>query len=89
MNLVCRYLDALVGLKDSPFLPRCKRITRLRLQAELYSLTQASLSQASTANLTKPDALFLPIEVQGCESSAKNVSHVAGGRPAICAALGE
>ena len=35
-----RYLDALVGLRDSPFLMRCKRITRLRLQAELYSLTQ-------------------------------------------------
>ena len=33
-------MDALVGLRDSPFLTRCKRITRLRLQAELYSLTQ-------------------------------------------------
>ena len=38
--LVSRYLDALVGLRESPFLSRCKRITRLRLQAELYSLTQ-------------------------------------------------
>lgn len=37
---VDRYLDALVGLKDSPFFPRCKRITKLRLQAELYGLTQ-------------------------------------------------
>ena len=40
---MCRYLDALVGLRDSPFLTRCKRITRLRLQAELYSLTQVPL----------------------------------------------
>ena len=36
-----RYLHALKGLRDSPFLARCKRTTRLRLQAELYSLTQA------------------------------------------------
>ncbi|KAK9822986.1 hypothetical protein WJX81_000828 [Elliptochloris bilobata] len=35
-----RYLHALAGLRDSPFLARCKRTTRLRLQAELYSLTQ-------------------------------------------------
>ena len=35
-----RYLDALVGLRESPFLPRCKQLTRLRLQAELYALTQ-------------------------------------------------
>ena len=37
-----RYLRALEGLRDSPFLARCKRTTRLRLQAELYSLTQVS-----------------------------------------------
>ena len=35
-----KYLDALVGLRESPFLPRCKQLTRLRLQAELYALTQ-------------------------------------------------
>ena len=35
-----KYLDALVGLRDSPFLPRCRQLTRLRLQAELYALTQ-------------------------------------------------
>ena len=41
MRCCCdRYLDALVGLRESPFLPRCKQLTRLRLQAELYALTQ-------------------------------------------------
>ena len=38
-----RYLDALVGLRESPFLPRCKQLTRLRLQAELYALTQVGI----------------------------------------------
>ena len=37
-----RYLDALVGLRESPFLPRCKQLTRLRLEAELYALTQVT-----------------------------------------------
>ena len=36
-----RYLHALEALRDSPFLARCKRTTRLRLQMELHSLTQA------------------------------------------------
>ena len=35
-----RYLHALEALRDSPFLARCKRTTRLRLQMELHSLTQ-------------------------------------------------
>ena len=39
-----KYLDALVGLRESPFLPRCKQLTRLRLQAELYALTQVRVS---------------------------------------------
>ena len=42
-----KYLDALVGLRESPFLPRCKQLTRLRLQAELYALTQVRLSALS------------------------------------------
>ena len=36
-----RYLHALEALRESPFLARCKRTTRLRLQMELHSLTQA------------------------------------------------
>ncbi|CAL5225631.1 g8487 [Coccomyxa viridis] len=58
-----KYLDALVGLRESPFLPRCKQLTRLRLQAELYALTQVggpryvprSVNQAAFRVL---DALF-------------------------------
>ena len=42
-----RYLDALVGLRESPFLPRCKQLTRLRLQAELYALTQVDHTDCS------------------------------------------
>ncbi|CAL8466912.1 g6448 [Coccomyxa elongata] len=58
-----KYLDALVGLKDSPFFQRCKRITRLRLQAELYSLTQVGGPRYVPRSVNKAafnvlDALF-------------------------------
>ncbi len=56
----CRYLDALVGLRESPFLSRCKRITRLRLQAELYSLTQVPSNQSLHPCCATLPALTLP-----------------------------
>lgn len=36
-----RYLSALITMKYSPYMPPTKKITKLRLQAELYSLTSA------------------------------------------------
>lgn len=36
-----KYLSALLSLKDSPYLATTRTVTRLRLQAELYSLTSS------------------------------------------------
>lgn len=36
-----RYLDALIALKYSPYLATTQTVTKLRLQAELYSLTSS------------------------------------------------
>ncbi|DBB03908.1 TPA: hypothetical protein ACH3X1_012993 [Trebouxia sp. C0004] len=36
-----KYLSALMTMKYSPYMPPTKKITKLRLQAELYSLTSA------------------------------------------------
>ena len=64
-----KYLDALVGLRESPFLPRCKQLTRLRLQAELYALTQARLPsspQPVSQGLILPISARRPCILQGC-----------------------